>query len=106
MLDLFRVADGVENYEELDQDCFLGSISLVQHRALQKVFQSPGASDIPFFDDTRLNSQQVASMYQICVRIRKELMNQTGAKNHTYLGFENMLKTAVDNQQGILVICD
>lgn len=106
MLDIFQIADSTQNHDNVDETGYLGSLSMVEFKSLDRVFEHPNVTPLNFFEDTRLTSTQAKKMYETCIE-HHELLQKCGNFGNTmYANFAQMLKKAVGNEHGIVAFCD
>lgn len=111
MLVLRSIADSISN-EMLEQNPeepdlpYIGSLSLVEYRSISGVLKHPRGFKIGFFEDTRLDSQELRVLLEICQECQQELLKAGNLGNMAYSNLYRLLMLAVERGEGILFLCD
>jgi len=106
MLDLYHISDSTENYADVKQEDYLGSLNLAEHRSLSCVFQNYKHLSLKFFEDTRLYSHQAKLMLEVCKNCQASLIKKGNTGNILYKKLIIMLEIASEKKHGIISFCD
>jgi len=92
--------------EEPNEEMFLGSIDLHEHKSLETIFNlcKKNGVDLLYFDDVYLEPKNVKKMLDIFESYK--IADKTSLAKKSYEKMLSILKTASEKQCGILSYCD
>lgn len=107
VLDFYAIPDSAAVLEFPDENQYLGSVSMEQHRDLGLLFEAYGLAKLPPYDeDTRLNSSIVGLLLgSLRAKDWEELKDRQTLKD-SLDAFVLILETADSQDKGIVAFCD
>ena len=107
VLDFYAIPDAAEVPEFPDENQFLGSVSMEQHRNLRLLFEAYGlAKPPPYDEDTRFDSPIVRLLLEsLRAKDWEELKDRQTLKG-SLDAFVAILETADSQDKGIVAFCD
>ncbi len=108
MLDFYFIRDSENSPEYPDEERYLGSISLEQHKALRCVFQKCESYDIHirFFEDTRLFSDQTKRLLACCKECFDLINEEDSLLEEALINLMDLLEFIVKENYGLMAFCD
>ena len=108
MIDIYFIEDKIKAIpDEPDEDNYLGSIELDQHKSLEPLWEKCRRKNIhfPFFEDSLLTMGQVREMMEI-FNNWPHIIDDKPTSREAYQLFANILSSAIQKSAGLVSYCD
>ncbi len=107
MLDFYSIPDESDVPEFPDEDLYLGSIDLAQHRDLCLMFESICVELPPsYFEDSRYTSSAVRALHVSLEARAQQWGSGDGATRGILSAFVSILERALSQGNGLVAFCD
>lgn len=107
VLDFYAIPDTAPLPEFPDEERFLGSVSMEQHRNLSLLFEAFGLEAMPpYYEDTRLTSSVVRLLLGSLKAKNWEKIQDSQMLKDSLNAFVSILEKADSQDKGVIAFCD